>query len=149
MNFDKTTTHTGQDLGYLEVTDEMEKIGYESIHLYEDEDDINDFRTQRKFLVAFKAFASRADWYSNEAEILIRLHRRRRINNSALNFFDAPAMLKYQIPSKAVEHAYCQGDDDVTKDECEELRGLNRQSGMGEHSGEGCLQRKISKMVKQ
>ncbi len=66
MNFDKTTTNTGQDLAlaYLEVTNELEKVGYESIHLYEDEHDINDFWTQRKFLVAFTAFASRADWYT-------------------------------------------------------------------------------------
>mmetsp|Transcript_12306 Transcript_12306/g.18875 ORF Transcript_12306/g.18875 Transcript_12306/m.18875 type:complete len:550 (+) Transcript_12306:162-1811(+) len=148
LNFDKTTTHTGQDLGYLEVTDEMEKIGYESIHLYED--DINDFGTRREFLVAFKAFASRADWYSNESEIHIRLHRR--INNSDLNFFDAPTMLKYQIPSKAIETAYCQGQggDNVRKEDCKKFRGLNPQlsnmpisdfsvgqSGMGEHSGRG------------
>ncbi len=52
MNFDKTTTYTGQDLAYLEVTNELEKVGYESIHMYEDEDGINDFGTQRKFLVA-------------------------------------------------------------------------------------------------
>lgn len=137
----------GQDFGYLKVADELEKVGYESIHLYED--DTNDFgsRRRRKFLVALKAFASRADWYSNEAEILIRLHRL----YSYLNVFDAPTMLKYQIPSKAVETAYCQGgDDDVRREECEELRGLNPQlsnipvsqfsvgqSGMGEHSGRG------------
>lgn len=150
MNFDsdKASTNTGQELGYLEVADELEKVGFESIHLYED--DINDFGTQRrrKFLVALKAFASRADWYSNEAEILIRLHRR--TNNSDLNFFDAPTMLKYQIPSKAVETAYCQGGDDNRRAECEELRGFNPQlsnipvsdfsvgqSGMGEHSGRG------------
>ena len=132
--------------GYLEVTGELEKVGFESIHMYEDES--NSFETRRSFLVALKAFASRADWFSNEAEILIRLHQR--INKHSLNFVDAPTMLKYQTPSKVVETAYCRGGDDATKKECKEFRGFDpqltnipvsdfsvAQSGMGEHSGRG------------
>ncbi len=132
--------------GCLEVANELEKVGFESIHMYEDES--NDFGTRRSFLVALKAFASRADWFSNEAEILIRLHQR--INKNSLNFIDAPTMLKYQTPSKVVETAYCRGGDDATKKECTELSGFDpqltnipvsdfsiAQSGMGEHSGRG------------
>ncbi len=159
LNFDsdKATTNTGQDLGYLEVADELEKVGFESMHLYEDDIDDSGTKRSRKFLVALKAFASRADWYSNEAEVLIRLHRR--VGNNDLNFFDAPTMLKYQIPSKAVETAYCQGGDDTRREECEEFRGLNPQmsnipvsdfsvgqSGMGEHSGRGLF---ATKDIKQ
>lgn len=116
------------------------------MHLYEDES--NDFGTRHSFLAALKSHASKADWYINEAEILIRL--RQRINSSDLNFFDAPTMLQYQIPSKAVETAYCQRCDDARKVECEELSGLSPQlsntpvsdlsvgkSTVGEYSGRG------------
>mmetsp|Transcript_17103 Transcript_17103/g.25779 ORF Transcript_17103/g.25779 Transcript_17103/m.25779 type:complete len:538 (-) Transcript_17103:119-1732(-) len=146
LNFEQTITHKGPDLGYFEVINELEHVGYESMHQYEDES--NDFGTRHSFLVALKSHASRADWYINEAEILIRL--RQRINSSDLNFFDAPTMLQYQIPSKAVESAYCRRGDDARKEECEERSGLSPQlsntpvsdlsvgkSTVGEYSGRG------------
>jgi len=147
LNFEQTITHKGSDLGYFEVINELEHVGYESMHLYEDES--NDSGTRRSFLVALKSHASRADWYINEAEILIRL-RQRISSSSDLNFFDAPTMLQYQIPAKAVETAYCKRGDDAKKKECEELSGLSPQlsntpvsdlsvgkSTVGEYSGRG------------
>src|SRR6056300_1141187 len=98
------------------VMEALEGVGYKSLHLYEDE--IRGFES-RSFIVALKSYASRADWYINEAEFEIRLHER--ISRAAtLKFFDVQSMLKYQLPSKAAELVYCRsrsGDKD-RKDKC-------------------------------
>lgn len=92
-----------KDLGL--VIDALEGVGYESVHLYEDD------LGGRSYLVALKSHESRAEWYSNAAEIDIRLHQRIGRTDS-LEFFDSPTMLKYQVPSKAVETAYCHENGD-------------------------------------
>jgi hypothetical protein len=152
LNIDTTITNKDSALGVgrLEVLggviDALEEVGYESLHLYEDE---SSAFGARSFLVALKSLESRAEWYNNEAEIDIRLHQRIG-NTKPLEFFDAPTMLKYQVPSKAVETAYCQGDGDDSKREWCEKRGFDPElmnvplsdlavgkSTMGEHSGRG------------
>ena len=152
LNVDKTITNNDPELGVGklkalgEVIDELEKVGYESLHLYEDD---NSGFERRSFLVALKALASRADWYSNVAEFDIRLHQRiGRTEN--MKFFDALSMIKYQLPFKAAETAYCRGGNDERKVECEEyLQGFDPDnnvplselsvgtSTMGEWSGRG------------
>ena len=152
LNIDTTITNkdSALGLGRLEVLggviDALEEVGYKSVHLYEDES--SGFGA-RSFLVALKSPESRAEWYSNEAEIDIRLHQRIGRTKS-LEFFDSPTMLKYQVPSKAVENAYCQGDGDDSKREWCENRGFDPElmnvplsdlavgkSTMGEFSGRG------------
>ena len=154
LNLDKIITNKDPALGlgsltvFGEILDELEKVGYKSMHLYSDES--NGFTTRRSFLVALKSYASRADWYSNEAEVNIRLHQRINKDITSLKFFDAPTMLKYQTPSKAVETAYCRGGDGAREEECKELGALDPQlsnvpvsalsvgqSTMGEYSGRG------------
>jgi len=127
------------------VMEALEGVGYKSLHLYEDE--LRGFES-RSFIVALKAYASRADWYINEAEIEIRLHER--ISRAAtMKFFDVQSMLKYQLPSKAAELVYCRsrsGDKD-RKDKCKS-RGFDTdfaklssvsvgKSTMGEYAGRG------------
>jgi hypothetical protein len=103
----------------------------------------------RSFLVALKLYESRAEWYSNEAEVNIRLHQR--ISRSeSLKLFDSPTMMKYQIPLKSVETAFCHEN----VEECKE-RGFHPdllnvpysdlsvgQSTMGEYSGRGIFAKK-------
>ena len=129
--------------------DALEEVGYQSVHLYEDESSV--FGAGRSFIVALKSQESRAEWYINQAEVDIRLHQRIGRTNT-LDFFDSQTMLKYQLPSKAVETAYCQGvqgDEDYRKWECEQ-RGIDPEvqnvplsyasvgkSTMGEYSGRG------------
>ena len=122
------------------VIDSLEEAGFESIHFYEDEN----FGTH-SFLIAFKSYDSRAEWYSNEAEFNIRL-RQQIGRTESLKFFDAPTMLRYQMPQKAVETVFCYDDE---KDECDteyydhEILSVPfsdlsvGQSTMGEHSGRG------------
>ena len=127
---------------YTGVINELENAGYKSIHVYEDVNFL--------FLSAFMSQSTRADWYSNEAELNIRLHQRIRKNNKPLHHFDAATMMRYQMPSAVVETAYCRGAEGAKAKECEDFRGINpkwsntpvsglsvRQSQMGEHSGRG------------
>ena len=121
----------------------LEGVGYKSLHLYEDE--IRGFES-RSFIVALKSYASRADWYINEAELEIRLHER--ISRAAtMKFFDVQSMLKYQLPSKAAELVYCRSGNKDREDKCKS-RGFDTdfvplssmtvgKSTMGEYSGRG------------
>ena len=125
------------------VIEALEGVGYKSLHLYEDE--IRGFEF-RSFIVALKAYASRADWYINEAELEIRLHER--ISRAAtMKFFDAQSMLKYQVPSKAAELVYCRSGNQDRKDKCKS-RGFDTdfvplssmtvgKSTVGEYAGRG------------
>lgn len=114
------------------------------MHLYQDQDESSNsgFET-RSFLVALKSYESRAEWYSNEAEVNIRLHQRIR-RSETLKFFDSPTMMKYQIPPKPVETAFCHEN----VEDCEYSFGPDLvnvpysdlsvgQSTMGEYSGRG------------
>lgn len=161
LNVGTTITNNDPKMGvgklnvFGEVIDSLQNVGYKSLHLFEDDEHFGFFETRSTFLVAFKAHASRADWFCNEAEVGIRLHQR--ISRSEyMDFFDAPSMIKYQVPSKATETAYCRGvgdHDDVWENDCNNLRvgfypdhHLNNvrvselsvgKSSMGESSGRG------------
>eukprot|EP00986_Skeletonema_menzelii_P012980 scaffold7348_cov144-Skeletonema_menzelii.AAC.2 len=156
LNTDTLITHNDPALGIGRlkvlgrVIHSLEEVGYESVHLYQDENSSGGFETH-SFLVALKSYESRAEWYSNEAEVNIRLHQR--IGRSeSLKFFDSPTMMKYQIPPKSVETVFCHGDD--KEDECNnrafdpELVNIPStqlsvgQSTMGEHSGRGIFAEK-------
>eukprot|EP00984_Skeletonema_dohrnii_P005145 scaffold1814_cov156-Skeletonema_dohrnii-CCMP3373.AAC.1 len=144
LNTDTIITHKDPALGIGRlnvlgiVTDFLGEVGYESVHLYQD--------IARSFLVALKSAESRADWYSNEAEVNIRLHQR--IGRSESLGFDSPTMMKYQTPPKAVETVFCL-DSNAKAEECG-IRGFDPEvvnvpysdlsvgkSTMGEYSGRG------------
>jgi len=152
LNTDTIITHKDPALGIGRlnvlgrVMDFLGEVGYESVHLYQDESSSNDFGAH-SFLVALKSAESRADWYSNEAEVNIRLHQR--IGRSESLEFDSPTMLKYQTPPKAVETVFCLDDSNVKAEECG-IRGFDPEvvnvpysdlsvgkSTMGEYSGRG------------
>lgn len=148
LNTDTLMTHKDPafGIGKLQslgrVIDALEEAGYKSVHLYQDESSNSGFNTH-SFLVALKSHESRAEWYSNEAEVNIRLHQRIRRSES-LKLFDSPTMMKYQIPPKPVEISFCHENDE----ECEysfdpDLVNVPYtelsvgQSTMGEYSGRG------------
>jgi len=152
LNTDTIITHKDPALGIGRlnvlgrVMDFLGEVGYESVHLYQDESSSNDFGA-RSFLVALKSAESRADWHSNEAEVNIRLHQR--IGRAESLEFDSPTMLKYQTPPKAVETVFCLDDSNVKAEECG-IIGFDPEvvnvpysdlsvgkSTMGEYSGRG------------
>ena len=159
LNSKETVKHEDQlgvgKMGVLGgVMEALEGVGYKSLHLYEDE--IRGFES-RSFIVALKAYASRADWYINEAELEIRLHER--ISRAAtMKFFDVQSMLKYQLPSKAAELVYCRsGNKDRKEDKCKS-RGFDTdfaklssvsvgKSTMGEYAGKDYLLQKTYQRV--
>lgn len=149
LNTDTLTTHKDPALGIGKlqglgrVIDSLEEAGYKSVHLYQDASSSSSFETH-SFLVALKSYESRAEWYSNEAEMNIRLHQRILRSESSLKVFDAPTMMKYQIPPKPVETAFCREsveecvysfDPDLVNVPYSDLAVA--QSTMGENSGRG------------
>ena len=155
LNTDTLMTHKDPALGIGKlqglgiVIDSLDEAGYKSVHLYQDESSNSGFEA-RNFLVALKSYESRAEWYSNEAEVNIRLLQR--ISKSgSLKLFDSPTMMKYQIPHKSVETVFCH---EKNVEECKRT-GFDPelvivpnsdlsvgQSTMGEHSGRGIFAKK-------
>jgi spermidine synthase len=132
----------------INVTEKLEEVGFESIHVYEE----RHYITPSSFLVAFKDYETRADWYRNEAEVEIHIQKRvkrSKSGNPLLRYFDGPTMMGYQTPPKAFEHIYCLHQD--IPDDCSlqnELYAKHRRiipvtdlevrnSTVGEHAGRG------------
>jgi hypothetical protein len=101
----------------------LEQSGFRSIHTYDEAH--SRFYMPWSYLVAFKAYKTRAAWYRTAPEIDIELRRRIQKTKSgrpALRYFDAATMLRYQFPSKATEITYCRRGR--LPYECDELRGF-------------------------
>jgi len=98
-------------------------LGFESLHIYGE--DHSGFTGPWNYLVAFKSHSQRRNWFRNEAEINLDIHKRIRKTHSGeppLVYFDSATMVLYQIPSKPFQTAYCKSDP--TPAACNEL-GLN------------------------
>jgi len=122
---------------------------FESIHAYDEGH--SHFFAPWSYLVCFKDYESRASWYKTSPEIEIELHQRlykTKSGKPALLFFDAPTMISYQVPPKAIETTYCRKED--TPWECDEYLGIDpelmripishveaRKSTVGEYAGRG------------
>ncbi|KAL7534421.1 hypothetical protein ACHAXR_005862, partial [Thalassiosira sp. AJA248-18] len=126
----------------------LENAGFESIHIYDE----SHSHSQASYLVvALKDSESRANWYKTSAEIEVELHKRiqrTKSGESTLLFFDAPAMISYQVPSKAQETMYCHKD--LPPESCDEYLGIDpeainapmshfeaRKSTLGDNAGRG------------
>lgn len=68
--------------------------------------------TLRLTAVALKDYKARSQWYRNEAELQIQIHRRIQSARSAeeppLIHLDASILVSYQVPSKAIENIFCE-----------------------------------------
>lgn len=104
-----------------------------------------------QYLVAFKDFDTRSDWFSNSALVSKKIRERTLPTidgSSPFLYFDGPTMLTYQYPSKQSEVVFCRGNPHVK--ECKEGHGFNperqnlplsslevKQSSLGERAGRG------------
>ncbi len=71
------------------------------------------------YLVCFKNYKSRANWYRTAPELAIELHRRlygTKSGKPILRYGDASTLTGYQLPSKAQETIFCRREEKA--DEC-------------------------------
>jgi hypothetical protein len=103
------------------------------------------------YLACFKDYRSRASWYKAAPELDIAMHQRLHQTKSGrhtLLYFDAPAMIGYQMPSRAQENAHCRREDKPK--ECDKFSGMDlklvnvpvshlkaQKSTIGQYSGRG------------
>lgn len=66
------------------------------------------------YLVCFKDYESRADWYRTGPELAVELRRRlygTKSGKPTLQYVDASTLIGYQLPSKAQETNFCRRED--------------------------------------
>lgn len=132
------------------ITALLEKAGFSSIHVY-DESHCG-FFDPWGYVVAFKDYSTRANWYASESEIAVEMHRRAMPTTSGespFTYFDGATMASYQVPGRAWQYVFCR--QEPTPEECfrREL-GIDletpnapissfevKKSGVGEKAGRG------------
>lgn len=140
-----------RDRNRMKFVRSLSTLGFQSILEYNDDLHSGFFDTPWKIMVAFKDFNTRAEWFSNEARIELKIRQRIRPSKDGellLRYFDGPLMQSSQYPKKTSEVVFCRGNPHVK--ECQEGHGFDperehipisslevRQSGLGEHSGRG------------
>lgn len=78
-----------------------------------------DFEAPWTYVCAFKSYKSRQRWYSNAAEVDLRLQKRgvrTKSGKSPFQYFDGATMLSYQMPSRVIETVFCR--QQPMPDEC-------------------------------
>jgi len=146
---DDPSAEMGPDRDKANMMEALKNAGFESMHIYDEGH--SHFSAPWSYLVCFKDSKSRASWYKTAAEIDIELHKRMDRTKSgkpALLYFDAPTMIRYQMPSKADEAIHCRRENKPW--ECEDYRGIDpevvnipasdleaRKSTVGEFAGRG------------
>jgi hypothetical protein len=81
--------------------------GFQNIVDYNEHDE--------KFVVGMKCKQCRANWIWNPA--LFQIQMAKRMSTTSYNdFFDGPAMIQYQFPSRIVEEVWCRDDYDDNDD---------------------------------
>ena len=103
------------------------------------------------YLVAFKDYKTRTNWYKNAADIDVQLQKRinqTKSTKTSLVYIDAPTMLSYQVPHRVFQELYCRQETHAS--ECTEFAGFDpkvinlpmtnvqvRKSSVGENAGRG------------
>jgi len=130
------------------VVNLLDVTGFSSIQVYQE----NHSKVKvpsRNYVIAFKNFDSRSEWYQNAAEIEIVLHYSitdEQPNGHELNYFDARTMVSYQTPHRTTQDDFCVWDPS----ECEDYVGFDpmirnlptsvlkvAKSSVGENAGRG------------
>ena len=114
----------GLDRKRSAITKLLRDVGFESMHAYEDGH--SNFMYPWSYLVAFKSYSNRLQWYLNEAELEIAIHQRilpTKDGKSPLNFFDGATMKTFQVPNKAFETVFCR--EYPRPDECDWCAGFH------------------------
>lgn len=90
------------------LIDYFSKFGFKSMHIYGEAN--SGLTNTWNYLVAFKSFTARKNWFRNEAEINLDIRKRMvktRSGEPPLMYFDGATMVSYQLPSKRFENVYC------------------------------------------
>jgi hypothetical protein len=123
----------------------LERVGFESIHAYEE---VRDqcwtclsphvflsyllffhlhqshcgFLSPWTYIVAFKSYSTRKRWYANAAEIEVAIRKRSlrtKSGKTPFRVFDGPTMVSYQVPPRAMETVFCRREP--MPEECRSL----------------------------
>ena len=117
---DKTKFHARSSL-----EKDLQKVGFKSIHQYE-EGSCN-FGAPWSFIVAFKDYSTRKNWYASSASVSVAIRKRILPTHSGeppLKNFDASTMSRYQVPHPVLETLFCRQSADRAE-ECDYLRGYD------------------------
>ena len=109
-----------------QLTKALIDAGFESMHDYDEGH--SQFGAPWTYLICFKDYKSRANWYRTAPEIDIQLHNRLHKTKSGrpiLRYFDTPTMIGYQTPSKAEETVFCRSECGSDY-ECDEYTGFDQ-----------------------
>ena len=77
-----------------------------------------------QFMIAFKDYEDKASWFSNEAQVNLKIQQRSVPNVSGeapFNYFDGATMMEYLFPSKTTEIVHCRRNP--TPAECDKGHG--------------------------
>jgi hypothetical protein len=121
--FSDPADSTGIDEKRATITRLLEEVGFESIHVYEESHSA--FLYPWSYLVAFKAFENRVNWYLAEPQVEVNIHSRilpTKDGKNSLRYFDGATMVSYQIPHKAFETVFCR--EEPMPEECKHYRGF-------------------------
>lgn len=91
----------------------LEDVGFESVLEYEEMH--GRVAAPMRFVAALNSRYCRARWFSSEAELSLRLHKRivKTVGGEMpLRQFDAATMIQYMLPSRAAEERFCKGFPD-------------------------------------
>jgi hypothetical protein len=102
------------------MMDALEHAGFKSMHIYDEGH--SHFAAPWTYLVCFKDYETRSSWYKTAPELEIEMHERlyrTKSGRPTLLYFDAPAMMGYQLPSRAHETSNCRREDKPK--ECDEF----------------------------
>mmetsp|Transcript_21435 Transcript_21435/g.44064 ORF Transcript_21435/g.44064 Transcript_21435/m.44064 type:complete len:372 (+) Transcript_21435:1-1116(+) len=114
----------GIDENRAVITKLVDEVGFESMHIYEESH--SGFGYPWSYLVAFKSYSNRVNWYLTEAEVEIEIHDRilpDEEGKSTLQYFDGATMASYQVPHKGFENVFCR--QVPMPEECTYYRGYH------------------------
>jgi hypothetical protein len=137
------------DRNRMKLIQTLVSLGFASIQVYLESH--GGFERPWQFVVALKAFDSRAEWFANSALVDIKIQQRGgRANKGASSFryFDGATMQSYQYPSKGNEVVFCRVYPDA--EDCVNGHGFDperlnvpltalevKPSSLGEKAGRG------------
>jgi hypothetical protein len=94
-----------------EFTNQLERVGFKAVKEYS-EGHVGCMEPWH-FIIAFKDMLSKVQWFSNEAELSLKLKTSSVPTvdgKSPFYFFDAATMMTYQYPSRIIEEVFCRKD---------------------------------------
>jgi hypothetical protein len=136
------------DQNRLKFIDALVELGFKAVREYEESH--NGFENPWEFIVAFKKFNSKSEWFASSADVDLQIRKRGMITvtgGSPFLYFDGATMESYRYPSKGSEVAFCRTHENA---ECMHGHGFDperqnlplssltvKQLSLGETAGRG------------